>query len=150
VLERIRPIGTVVVSGEAKEEVAEGAPDVKAAPKEAAPPEDPAQAEAAPAEEAAPAQTAAAEAATAGGADGQAIYQQACFACHGTGVAGSPKLGDKAAWAPRIAKGTETLVSHAIDGFQGEKGMMPPKGGNMSLSDEEVAAAVSYMVEASQ
>jgi cytochrome c5 len=141
VLERIRPIGTVVVSGQSKEAAAVGEPEVKAAPEEAAPSE--------PADETASAEAPEVAAADAG-PDGQAVYQRACFACHGTGVAGAPKLGDQGAWDPRIAKGMDTLVSHAINGFQGDKGMMPPKGGNMSLSDDEVAAAVSYMVEESQ
>lgn len=78
--------------------------------------------------------------------DGQAIYQQACFACHGTGAAGAPKLGDKADWGPRIAKGMDTLVKHALEGFQGEKGFMPAKGGRTDLSDAEVKAALEYMV----
>jgi cytochrome c5 len=139
VLERIRPIGTVVVTGAEKQSVASGEPDVKVAAGDAA------QAEAAPAEE--PASTGPAASA---GIDGQAVYQRACFACHGTGAAGAPKLGDTGAWAPRIAKGKDTLVSHAINGFQGAKGMMPPKGGNMSLSDEEVAAAVGYLMSQGQ
>ena len=79
-------------------------------------------------------------------ADGKATYQQTCFACHGTGAAGAPKAGDKAAWAPRIAKGMETLHNHAIHGFKGEKGFMPAKGGRADLSDDAVKAAVDYMV----
>lgn len=78
---------------------------------------------------------------------GQQIHQQACFACHGTGVAGAPKTGDKGAWAPRVETGMDTLVKHAIEGFKGEKGFMPPKGGRTDLSDEQVADAVAYMVE---
>jgi cytochrome c5 len=65
---------------------------------------------------------------------------------HGTGVAGAPKLGDKAAWAPRIKQGKVTLYNHALHG----KGAMPPKGGNASLADDAVKAAVDYMVSASQ
>jgi cytochrome c5 len=68
------------------------------------------------------------------------------MACHGTGVAGAPKLGDKAAWAPRIKQGKDTLYNHALHG----KGAMPPKGGNASLADDAVKAAVDYMVSASQ
>ena len=79
-------------------------------------------------------------------AEGKAVYDTACFACHATGVAGSPKLGDKAAWAPRIAQGAETLYTTALNG----KGAMPPKGGNMSLDDAKVKAAVDYMVSQSQ
>ena len=81
---------------------------------------------------------------------GDAVYHQTCVACHGAGVAGAPKFGDKAAWAEHIAKGTETLHTHAIKGFTGKKGMMPAKGGNMSLSDADVKAAVDYMVSHSK
>jgi cytochrome c len=81
---------------------------------------------------------------------GEAVYKQACFACHGTGVAGAPKIGDKSAWEPRIAKGMDTLVSHAINGFQGESGVMPAKGGRADLSDEQVSNAVAFMSESSQ
>lgn len=81
---------------------------------------------------------------------GKQAYDQICFACHAQGVAGAPKIGDKAAWEPRIAKGMDTLVMHAIDGFQGTSGVMPPKGGLPSLSDEQVKAAVAYMVEQSK
>ena len=79
-------------------------------------------------------------------ADGKATYQQTCFACHGTGAAGAPKAGDKAAWGPRIAKGKDTLYKHALHGFTGKSGMMPAKGGNTGLSDAAVEAAVDYMV----
>lgn len=82
--------------------------------------------------------------------DGAAVYQQACFACHGTGAAGAPKMGDAAAWAPRIAKGTEMLYKHAIEGFTGETGIMPPKGGRADLSDAQVKAAVDYMLSQSK
>lgn len=82
----------------------------------------------------------------AAGADGKKIYDASCMACHAAGVAGAPKLGDKANWAPRIAQGNDTMYTHAIKGFQGKAGMMPPKGGNMSLKDEDVKAAVDYMV----
>jgi len=83
-------------------------------------------------------------------ADGKAVYDQACMACHAQGVAGAPKFGDAEAWAPRIEKGTETLYENAITGFQGDTGVMPPKGGFANLSDEEVKAAVDYMVENAQ
>lgn len=78
---------------------------------------------------------------------GKQVYESICFACHAEGIAGAPKLGDKAAWEPRIAQGMDTLVSHAINGFQGNTGVMPPKGGRMDLSDADIRAAVSYMVE---
>ena len=70
------------------------------------------------------------------------MYDSACAACHAAGVAGAPRLGDKAAWAPRIQSGMETLYASALKG----KGAMPPKGGNPSLPDADVKAAVDYMV----
>ncbi len=83
----------------------------------------------------------------AAGADkGKATYDSSCAACHATGVAGAPKFGDKAAWKDRLAQGTPTLYEHAIKGFQGKTGFMPPKGGNASLSDADMKAAVDYMV----
>ncbi len=78
--------------------------------------------------------------------DGKKVYDTACFACHASGVAGSPKLGDKDAWAPRIATGIDNLYHTALNG----KGAMPPKGGNMALADDKVKAAVDYMVEQSK
>jgi len=81
---------------------------------------------------------------------GESTYNTACAACHGAGVAGAPKLGDKAAWGPRIAQGNDTLYTHAIKGFQGKKGVMPAKGGNMSLADADVKAAVDHMVSKSK
>jgi len=77
---------------------------------------------------------------------GEAVFKNACIACHGAGVAGAPKIGDKAAWADRVAKGLDTLQDHALHGFKGNSGFMPPKGGRMDLSDEDVKAAVAYMV----
>ena len=79
-------------------------------------------------------------------ADGQQVYQNSCQACHAAGVAGAPKLGDKALWAPRIATGIDALVASAIKG----KGIMPPKGACASCSDDDLKAAVEYMVSASQ
>jgi cytochrome c5 len=73
--------------------------------------------------------------------DGKAIYEKNCAACHMTGAAGAPMAGDKAAWAPRLKEGIDHLVEHAIKG----KGAMPPKGGNVNLSDAEVKAAVTYL-----
>ena len=96
---------------------------------------------AAPAAAAAPA-PAAQPAAAAGPADGKAVYGKACVACHVAGVANAPKLGDKAAWAPRIGTGIDALVKSVIGG----KGAMPPKAGNPSLTDAEIRAAVEYMV----
>ena len=80
---------------------------------------------------------------------GKTLYNSACVACHGAGIAGAPKIGDKAAWAPRIAQGNATLYEHAIKGFQGKAGVMPPKGGS-TAPDAEVKAAVDYMVLASK
>ena len=78
-----------------------------------------------------------------GGSGGvQVIYSSSCSACHASGAAGAPKLGDKDAWAPRIKSGSEVLYNSAIKG----KKAMPPKGGNISLSDEDVKAVVDYMV----
>ena len=83
-------------------------------------------------------------------ADGAAVYNSGCMACHAAGVAGAPKVGDKEAWVERIAQGAELLYEHAIVGYQGKAGYMPPKGGFAHLSDEDVKAAVDYMVSASQ
>ena len=81
---------------------------------------------------------------------GKEVYDSACFICHATGVAGAPKIGDIANWAPRINQGMELLYSRAVKGFMGESGLMPPKGGRMDFSDEDVNAAVDYMVIKSQ
>ena len=82
--------------------------------------------------------------------DGTSVYQSACMACHAAGIAGAPRVGDAGAWAKRIAQGNETLYTNAIQGLQGQAGVMPAKGGNMSLSDDEVKAAVDHMVAQSQ
>ncbi len=75
---------------------------------------------------------------------GRAVYEATCVACHGGGIAGAPKFGDRKAWAPRLAQGYAVLVKHAIEGYTGKAGMMPPKGGG-SYEDVEVARAVAYM-----
>ena len=80
-----------------------------------------------------------------GNLNGEQVYGQVCKTCHEAGLAGAPKAGDKAAWAPRIAEGEKTLVAHAIAGFQGKTGVMPPKGGNADLTDDEVHRAVVYL-----
>jgi cytochrome c5 len=82
--------------------------------------------------------------------DGQKVYQSACIACHGAGVAGAPMVGNAAAWADRIAAGNDSLYSNAINGLVGSSGVMPAKGGNTTLSDAEVKAAVDHMVSQSQ
>jgi cytochrome c5 len=121
--ERIKPFGQVAVTGADNTSVAIEAP--------------PAPAGEAPAVAAAP-------------ADGKSTYETVCAVCHGAGIAGAPKVSDKAAWAPRIAQGLATLDKHAIEGFQGDFGVMPAKGGRLDLSDELVKATVAHMVEQSR
>jgi len=77
--------------------------------------------------------------------DGSVIYQNLCGACHQSGAGGAP-LPTKDAWAPRIAQGMDTLVKHAIEGYQGAAGIMPARGGNPALTDEQVRASVEFMV----
>ena len=91
---------------------------------------------------------AAAAAASSGPRSGEEVYNAACMACHSTGAAGAPKYGDVAGWADRIAKGNDVLYASGINGLPGT-GMMA-KGGCMNCSDEEVNAAVDYMVVGSQ
>lgn len=79
-------------------------------------------------------------------AKGEHVYKATCSLCHATGAGGAPVFGDKADWSPRIAQGKETLYGHALKGFTGAKGTMPPKGANPSLSDDDAKAAVDYMV----
>ena len=79
-------------------------------------------------------------------ADGKAVYDKTCAACHASGVANAPKFGDKAAWAPRIATGKDALVAAVIKG----KGAMPPKAGAANLSDDDIKAAVDYMIAAAK
>ena len=81
---------------------------------------------------------------------GGKVYNSACAVCHNQGVGGAPKTGDKNAWLKRVEQGMDTLVSHAINGYRGKQGYMPPKGGNSQLDDNEVAAAVAYIVEQSR
>ena len=119
VLENIRPVGQVYIAGESE-------------PAEAAPP--------------AGAEMTADAGAAAGPKSGEEVYNGNCAACHATGAAGAPKVGDAAAWAPRIAQGMETLLSHATNGLNA----MPPKGLCMSCSSEELQAAIEYMVSKSK
>jgi cytochrome c5 len=123
---------------------AAGAASAPAATTAAAPAAAPAAAAPAAAAPAAAAPAAAAPVAVAAGA-GEALYKQSCAMCHATGVANAPKFGDKAAWAPRIKQGMDTLVASAVNG----KGAMPPKGGS-NASPAEVRAAVEYLVNASK
>lgn len=79
---------------------------------------------------------------------GPQVYNEACIVCHAPpGVAGAPVLGDAAAWAGRVEQGTEMLNDHVLNGFQGNTGVMPPKGGRLDFSDEEVIAAMQYMLD---
>lgn len=80
---------------------------------------------------------------------GPQVYNTACLACHASGVGGAPVVGDTAQWADRIAQGVDVLKKHALEGFSGAAGYMPPKGGRIDLSDEEVGSAVDYMVDES-
>jgi len=121
--ERLAPVGQVNSSGEAVT-LAGSAPAAEAAAPAAAP--------------------------AAAASPGEATYNKVCFACHAQGIAGAPKTGDAAAWEARIAQGNDTLYKHAIEGFTGQAGMMPPKGGAVDLSDDDVKAAVDFMVKAVQ
>lgn len=82
--------------------------------------------------------------------DGPALFEAVCKTCHGAGLAGAPVVGNRAAWAPRIATGIETLHMHSIKGYTGKTGVMPSKGGRTDLPDELVEAAVDYMVAQSR
>ncbi len=130
VAEITKPVGQVVVAGE-----------------------EPAVEEAAVAEtEVAAAETMVAAADTGGAKSGEEVYNGLCKNCHGMAAMAAmmPQLGDKAAWEARIAKGIDTLYGNAINGYAGEMGVMPARGGNPALSDDEVKAAVDYIVQASQ
>jgi cytochrome c5 len=114
--QRIRPVGQVVLRGEAT-----AAPEAAARPQPA------------------PVATT---------LSGPQVYNAACFLCHAPpGVGGAPPLGNADAWAPRIAQGVDVLHQHALNGYQGKTGVMPPKGGRVDLSDEEVMSAVDFMVQ---
>lgn len=114
---------------------------VAAAPSAAASAPAPAPATPVAAPAAAPAPAAAAPSA-ADLAMGEKVYTATCLACHGAAVLGAPKLGDKAAWGPRLAQGKDLIYTNAINGLK----MMPPRGGNAALKDEELKAAVDYML----
>lgn len=79
-----------------------------------------------------------------GSLDGEMIYNNACSACHASGAGGAPQL-VTAVWEPRVAQGMETLIKHAIEGFTGDAGMMPARGGNSALTDEQIKVTVEFM-----
>lgn len=118
--ERIAPVGHVVLKGQEPEPAA--APAAAAAP--------------APVPET---------------LSGPQVYNAVCHLCHAPpGVGGAPPLGDTAAWAPRIAQGMDVLREHALGGYQGKTGYMPPKGGRVDLSDAEITSAIQFMVDQAQ
>ena len=117
VIENIKPVGDVYIAGVSEPEEAAPAAAMTADAGEAAAPK-----------------------------SGEQVYNASCMACHVAGVAGAPKLGDKAAWAPRIAKGMDSLLASATNGLNA----MPPKGTCMTCSSDELQAAVEYMVGKSQ
>lgn len=117
VAERIRPLGQVYLPGE---EVAADQPVVPAA------------------EQPEPVATM---------LSGPQVYNEACIICHGAGIGGAPKIDDPALWTARVAQGNDVLYQHALEGYTGDAGFMPAKGARMDLSDDEVRAAVDYMVE---
>lgn len=119
VLERIAPVGRVALAGQPQAADEEAAAELPAA---------------------APVATA---------MSGPQVYNAACLACHGAGIGGAPKSGDTTAWAPRVAKGKDLLWEHVLNGYQGEAGYMPAKGGRVDLSDDEIRAAMNYMLEES-
>lgn len=81
---------------------------------------------------------------------GPQVYNEACIACHGSGIGGAPMITNSEAWQERIAQGMDTLRQHAIEGYSGSAGYMPPKGGRLDLSDDEIHGAVNYMVSEAQ
>jgi cytochrome c5 len=84
---------------------------------------------------------------TAGAADGALVYEQNCMACHGEDVAGAPRVGEVEAWQERLSKGIDAMVTIVIEGVQGYSGVMPPRGGNRNLNDEQIREAVQYMLD---
>ncbi len=77
---------------------------------------------------------------------GPQVYNEACIACHGTGIGGAPTLENGATWEPRVAQGMDTLYLHALEGYTGSAGYMPPKGARLDLSEQEISDAVDYML----
>ncbi|NDP47690.1 MAG: cytochrome c5 family protein [Sulfuriferula multivorans] len=129
---------TVLLAACGKQESAAPEASVPAVPEAAAP---------AVPEVAAPAAT---EPAMAEPTQGKSVFNKTCAMCHAVGAAGAPKPGDQADWAPRIAQGVDVLYKHALEGFTGAKGVMPARGGAATLADDEVKAAVDYMVAQSK
>jgi cytochrome c5 len=82
--------------------------------------------------------------------NGKELFESVCTSCHGSGLAGAPKAGDKSAWAARIAEGKATLYQHALSGYTGKAGVMPPKGGRTDLPDELIKQGVDYLVSIAQ
>jgi cytochrome c5 len=82
--------------------------------------------------------------------NGNELFESVCKNCHGAGLAGAPKAGDKSAWAPRIAEGKATLYQHALNGYAGKAGVMPAKGGRADLPDDLIKQGVDYMVSLAQ
>ena len=78
--------------------------------------------------------------------DGAQVFDQSCAACHASGIAGAPKIGDQLRWKTRLAKGTKVLYANALNGISSSIGVMPAKGGNAALSETEVKAAVDYIL----
>jgi len=78
--------------------------------------------------------------------NGKELFEQVCQTCHGPGLVGAPKAGDKAAWASAVTEGKPTLYQHALDGFTGTTGTMPPKGGRTDLPDALIKQGVDYML----
>jgi cytochrome c5 len=135
VLERIQPVRKLAVAGKDNSGLTPAAPAQPMAPAQ--------QAGGSSSGEAASTSAAA----TAGkGMSGEEAYAAACVVCHGSGVGGAPKIGDAAAWGPRIAQGKAVLHEHALLGYQGTAGFMPAKGGRADLTDQSVIAAVDHMV----
>jgi cytochrome c5 len=93
------------------------------------------------------AKAAASQVAYGGTTDGKTIFGDLCQSCHQAGIAGAPKVGDKTAWAPRVAEGIATLIKHATEGYTGKTGIMPAKGGNPALNDAQIKATVEWMVD---
>lgn len=121
IIDRIKPVGVVCTAGENCDEAAPEPESAAAAPAEAA-------------------QVASAA------RSGEDVYNQSCVVCHGAGVAGAPIVGNTEAWAPRIGKGMDALMASATNGLNA----MPPRGTCMNCSDDELHAAVQFMVESSQ